>query len=629
MHVDDYVARERGNEISTSVSVNMNQRSALGGGRPPSIHVDEFMARQRERHVVVGAVPTGVENQPSVPSPLQPPADTVKVESSATSVRARPILPDEDLHDVDIDLEGVPDTDDLLSLPLGVDLVVPNKEGKADVEIHLSSGIESLRHVSVSGMLPPGDTTKQAQLDTTPSSSQNAHHPVHVDGMEPIQIRAMPSDGMPSSVFNMKSQVSQVTEITSKVAVSLRHQEPMPPTSFSSQVLHNGSTASHETTSLNVPLQRSHPQFAMAPVPPPLPPPPPIPAGVIPEKYESSSANSVKSATVIGDYRREGSTAAAPLTTIPPPFPRPSGSWQPTDQGHTPVSPATYGPIPVSHASNPQINSGSIYPHANLSPWPNMPMINEDMGAGGTGRLAPPLPPTPPPFSTNQTSVVQGPLTNNTVMHSPLPYQNVGRNPAESASLYSFPSNGDDKRFATFSSTTIGQAPTPQPHGQAPTPQLHGLPANFQPPLPPGRPNIPQPQGPIISGGPSQQLQHFHHISQQVLQPTPSAQFSSQTVVPQQFQQPIQAPLEALPPQPAQGSQIQESNLLQQILASPEAIQVLFRVTSAVSPTAHHFDCLFIYPCAGFAERPNETSKSIGTTSQAYFIAPGSISHNQ
>ena len=41
MHVDDYVARERGNEISTSVSVNMNQRSALGGGRPPSIHVDE------------------------------------------------------------------------------------------------------------------------------------------------------------------------------------------------------------------------------------------------------------------------------------------------------------------------------------------------------------------------------------------------------------------------------------------------------------------------------------------------------------------------------------------------------------------------------------------------------------
>ncbi|CAA7405436.1 unnamed protein product [Spirodela intermedia] len=50
MHVDDYVARERNTDGAVSgANVASSQRGGMSSGRPPSIHVDEFMARQRER----------------------------------------------------------------------------------------------------------------------------------------------------------------------------------------------------------------------------------------------------------------------------------------------------------------------------------------------------------------------------------------------------------------------------------------------------------------------------------------------------------------------------------------------------------------------------------------------------
>ncbi|KAF8722237.1 hypothetical protein HU200_022545 [Digitaria exilis] len=63
MHVDDYVARERNIDGASSASniVNSTPRGTLSG-RPPSIHVDEFMARQRERQNPVPA-PTGDASQ--------------------------------------------------------------------------------------------------------------------------------------------------------------------------------------------------------------------------------------------------------------------------------------------------------------------------------------------------------------------------------------------------------------------------------------------------------------------------------------------------------------------------------------------------------------------------------------
>jgi len=66
MHVDDYVARERNIDGASSASniVNSTPRGALNG-RPPSIHVDEFMARQRERQ---NPVPASTGDAPQVKS---------------------------------------------------------------------------------------------------------------------------------------------------------------------------------------------------------------------------------------------------------------------------------------------------------------------------------------------------------------------------------------------------------------------------------------------------------------------------------------------------------------------------------------------------------------------------------
>jgi hypothetical protein len=49
MHVDDYVARERSDTMISGSSPAPIQRSTSGSGRPPSIHMDEFMAKQQER----------------------------------------------------------------------------------------------------------------------------------------------------------------------------------------------------------------------------------------------------------------------------------------------------------------------------------------------------------------------------------------------------------------------------------------------------------------------------------------------------------------------------------------------------------------------------------------------------
>lgn len=63
MHVDDYVARERNVDGVTNSNVIAVQRLGSASGRPPSIHVDEFMARQRERQNPMSAVVGDVEQQ--------------------------------------------------------------------------------------------------------------------------------------------------------------------------------------------------------------------------------------------------------------------------------------------------------------------------------------------------------------------------------------------------------------------------------------------------------------------------------------------------------------------------------------------------------------------------------------
>uniref|UniRef100_A0A0D9XI97 Uncharacterized protein n=1 Tax=Leersia perrieri TaxID=77586 RepID=A0A0D9XI97_9ORYZ len=93
MHVDDYVARERNIDGASSASniVSSTPRGTLSG-RPPSIHVDEFMARQRER-------------QNPVPAPS---GDATQARSKATlddNVCTKPEKPRQPKADLDDDQE--------------------------------------------------------------------------------------------------------------------------------------------------------------------------------------------------------------------------------------------------------------------------------------------------------------------------------------------------------------------------------------------------------------------------------------------------------------------------------------------------------------------------------------------
>ncbi|PON63125.1 Protein virilizer [Parasponia andersonii] len=113
MHVDDYVARERNVDGATNSNVIAVQRVGATGGRPPSIHVDEFMARQRERQnpmsAVVGDAATQVKNAASV--------SETATEKSSKPKQLKTDL-DDDLHGIDIVFDGEEsESDDKLPFP--------------------------------------------------------------------------------------------------------------------------------------------------------------------------------------------------------------------------------------------------------------------------------------------------------------------------------------------------------------------------------------------------------------------------------------------------------------------------------------------------------------------------------
>ncbi|GKC84492.1 embryo defective protein, partial [Tanacetum coccineum] len=95
MHVDDYVARER-NVDGTTSNVIAVPRLGSSSGRPPSIHVDEFMARERERQN-----PMGMAGSPQVKH--TPPENDLDAEKMNKSKQLRPDL-DDDLQELTIDL---------------------------------------------------------------------------------------------------------------------------------------------------------------------------------------------------------------------------------------------------------------------------------------------------------------------------------------------------------------------------------------------------------------------------------------------------------------------------------------------------------------------------------------------
>ncbi|KAE8717059.1 putative ATP-dependent RNA helicase DHX36-like isoform X1 [Hibiscus syriacus] len=112
MHVDDYVARERSVDGGSNSNVIAVQRVGSSGGRPPSIHVDEFMARQRERQNPAASGPETAAQSKNAAAINGP--DNEKVNKSK---QLKSDL-DDDLQGIDIVFDGEEsETDDKLLFP--------------------------------------------------------------------------------------------------------------------------------------------------------------------------------------------------------------------------------------------------------------------------------------------------------------------------------------------------------------------------------------------------------------------------------------------------------------------------------------------------------------------------------
>ncbi|KAK1417128.1 hypothetical protein QVD17_26250 [Tagetes erecta] len=122
MHVDDYVARER-NDGTTSSNVIAVPRIGSSSGRPPSIHVDEFMARERERQNPVGLA--GSQQMKHAPPGNDPDAEKMN-----KSKNLRPDL-DDDLQGLNIVFGGEDSgSDDGLPFPQPDDNLQQHPDGQ-------------------------------------------------------------------------------------------------------------------------------------------------------------------------------------------------------------------------------------------------------------------------------------------------------------------------------------------------------------------------------------------------------------------------------------------------------------------------------------------------------------------
>lgn len=118
MHVDDYVARER-NVEGVNISGNIVGLSQRGSGRPPSIHVDEFMARQKERQNPMAGIITEVAQVKN--APLE--SDRAPDKSDTPQLMKSNL--EDDLQEINIVFDVESESDDKLPFPPSDDNLQP------------------------------------------------------------------------------------------------------------------------------------------------------------------------------------------------------------------------------------------------------------------------------------------------------------------------------------------------------------------------------------------------------------------------------------------------------------------------------------------------------------------------
>ncbi|CAN1277689.1 Protein virilizer homolog [Linum perenne] len=355
MHVDDYVARERSVDVGGNSSVIAVQRVGSSGGRPPSIHVDEFMARERERQNPMAAV-VGESSQVKATTVV----NDVDKEKTNKSKQLKTDM-DTEFHGMDIvfdaeesetdDKSLFPQPDDNLQQPTPVMLGQSSpqsivEETGSDVNLVASKVDENAQSEFSSRM---SAARPEMPLTREPSVTSDKKFYDQSDDLK----NAFPSKtsmGVDSvtgvSVYNSGPASSMHLPLDSRNTPSNVYMKNSP---------HNA-TGSRGGYDHRIPMHQ-----------PPLPPMPP-PSTVSPVIHQSPSRSS---------------PFLKPLAEVQSDYPPAYGN-----------SPASHG-IPDSKYSRSSVSSpsGSAGPH-------------------------PPLPPTPPPFSAGPYNLPSGKSSNHQSAYS-------------------------------------------------------------------------------------------------------------------------------------------------------------------------------------------------------------------
>ncbi|KAF8682053.1 hypothetical protein HU200_045513 [Digitaria exilis] len=555
MHVDDYVARERNIDGASSASniVNSTPRGTLSG-RPPSIHVDEFMARQRERQNPVPA-PTGDASQVKSQTSLD---DNLRAKPENTRQPKADLDDDQEIEIVFDEESGsedklpFPQPDDSLQSPpviVGENSpgpIVEETDNQENERIPFSQRATSLQ--------------KDAKSPSVDISSQTAMLSEANDPLERKYSVPSPEKNSFRDHVSPKRSSGQAARQQS----SCSRYEKRSPQKFSETSVSSGSRG-HEHRHSN-----NHPPL------PPMPPPMSSVATQNPDlvnRQPSSYSSRDRPTPNASGYPTQSFD-----TTMPSAFPG--------LQGQTQYMLAGAGASSLNDLPNAE---------AKLL-WNTFPVNRIPLETFSSGLSARPMPP-PPPYSAVATQHASMGSSSPATLYN----QGTVVQPSPAASIIAgsmLPSN----LLPSFASQFLmGRPSMPTSFFGTPLSQVQlssGLPQNIsnsQPSVSSVQPRPPPPPPPPQQPHPSQTLQQLGGIQlpqqdqplsypQSAIMPQVPLQFPNQIPIPQLqlYQQSQQESVQAQPQPLNQGMQAdsfsqqqQDSGInLNQFFSSPEAIQV-------------------------------------------------------
>ncbi|KAB2034801.1 hypothetical protein ES319_D04G109100v1 [Gossypium barbadense] len=298
MHVDDYVARERSVDGVSNSNVIAVPRVGSSGGRPPSIHVDEFMARQRERQ---NPAASGTETaaQSKNAAPINGP-DNEKVNKSK---QLKSDL-DDDLQGIDIVFDGEEsETDDKLPFPQPDDNLQQPAPTESDV-----NGSSQFSHMATP-LASNADENAQSEFSSRMSVSHKKFFEQSDDSKNAVSIKN--SGGFDSaSGTNSSGFSAPIYSNTPATSVQLPLDSRITPQNF-----YPKSSAQYAG---NIPVaagSRGMYEQKVLPNQPPLPPMPPPPTILPVQSDYLSSFMRTSMPSPSGTTR-----PPPPLPSTPPPF---------------------------------------------------------------------------------------------------------------------------------------------------------------------------------------------------------------------------------------------------------------------------------------------------------------------